>query len=49
MHQLLTEDQFLAKQDEYGDDEFRAGIGAEAIKDAAGIDLDEERSGCAAS
>ncbi len=32
LHQLLTEDQLLAKQDEFGDDGFRAGIGAEAIK-----------------
>jgi DNA-directed RNA polymerase subunit beta' len=32
LHQLLTEDQLLSKQDEFGDDAFRAGIGAEAIK-----------------
>ena len=32
MHQLLTEDQLMAKQDEFGDDAFQAGIGAEAIK-----------------
>jgi len=31
LHQLLTEDQLLAKQDEFGDD-FRYGIGAEAVK-----------------
>ena len=31
-YQLLTEDQLLAKQDEFGDDAFEAGIGAEAIK-----------------
>ncbi len=31
-HQLLTEDQMAAKQDEFGEDAFRAGIGAEAIK-----------------
>ena len=31
-HSLLTEDQLLAKQDEFGDDGFKAGIGAEAIK-----------------
>ena len=30
--QLLTEDQLLAKQDEFGDDQFEVGIGAEAIK-----------------
>ncbi len=32
MHQLLNEDQLMAKQDEFGDDAFTAGIGAEAIK-----------------
>jgi DNA-directed RNA polymerase subunit beta' len=32
LHQLLTEDQLLSKQDEFGDDAFRAAIGAEAIK-----------------
>ena len=32
LHQLLTEEQLLAKQDEFGEDAFRAGIGAEAIK-----------------
>src|ERR1700691_2307636 len=32
MHQLLTEDQLLSKQDEHGDDQFEVGIGAEAIK-----------------
>jgi DNA-directed RNA polymerase subunit beta' len=32
LHQLLTEDQLLAKQDEFGEDAVRAGIGAEAIK-----------------
>ena len=30
--QLLTEDQLMAKQDEFGDDQFEVGIGAEAIK-----------------
>ncbi len=44
MHQLLTEDQLLAKQDEFGDDQFEAGIGAEAIKKVLDrIDLDEEK------
>src|ERR1700749_3391104 len=28
-HQLLTEDQLLAKQDEFGEDQFEVGIGAE--------------------
>jgi DNA-directed RNA polymerase subunit beta' len=31
-YQLLNEDQYIAKQDEFGDDAFEAGIGAEAIK-----------------
>src|SRR6187397_631371 len=30
--QLLTEDELLAAQDEYGEDAFSAGIGAEAVK-----------------
>jgi DNA-directed RNA polymerase subunit beta' len=44
LHQLLTEDQLMAKQDEFGDDGFRAGIGAEAIKSILkGIDTDAEK------
>ena len=44
LHQLLTEDQLMAKQDEFGDDGFRAGIGAEAIKTILkGIDTDAEK------
>jgi DNA-directed RNA polymerase subunit beta' len=44
LHQLLTEDQLMAKQDEFGDDAFRAGIGAEAIKGILlGIDADAEK------
>ncbi|MCQ8241080.1 DNA-directed RNA polymerase subunit beta' [Rhizosaccharibacter radicis] len=44
LHQLLNEDQLLAKQDEFGEDGFRAGIGAEAIKQVlAGIDCDAEK------
>src|SRR5574338_10412 len=31
-YQLLTEDELLAAQDEYGEDAFSAGIGAEAVK-----------------
>ena len=43
-HQLLTEDQLQAKQDEFGDDQFEVGIGAEAIKKVlAKIDLDAEK------
>ena len=41
--QLLTEDQYLAKQDEFGE-EFEVGIGAEAIKKVLhGIDADAEK------
>ena len=44
MLQLLTEDQLLAKQDEFGDDQFEVGIGAEAIKKVLNrIDLDAEK------
>jgi DNA-directed RNA polymerase subunit beta' len=32
LHQLLSEEQYLDAQDEYGQDSFQAGIGAEAIK-----------------
>jgi DNA-directed RNA polymerase subunit beta' len=42
--QLLTEDQLLAKQDEFGEDQFDVGIGAEAIKKVLSrIDLDAEK------
>ena len=41
--QLLTEEEFLDAQDRFGDDAFRAGIGAEAIREMlAAIDLDAE-------
>jgi DNA-directed RNA polymerase subunit beta' len=44
-YQLISEDDLYAKQDEYGDDAFVAGIGAEAIKGIlAGIDLDAEKT-----
>ncbi len=43
LHQLLTEDQLLSKQDEFGDD-FRYGIGAEAVKSILKeIDCDAEK------
>ena len=45
LHQLISEDELYSKQDEFGDDGFRAGIGAEAIKQILlGIDLAEERA-----
>src|SRR6202041_1093576 len=44
MLQLLTEDQLVAKQDEFGDDQFEVGIGAEAIKKVLNrIDTDAEK------
>src|SRR5688500_11515345 len=38
-YQLLTEDELLDAQDEYGEDAFTAGIGAEAVKQML-VDLD---------
>ena len=40
-YQLLTEDELLDAQDEYGEDAFSAGIGAEAVKQML-MDLDLE-------
>src|ERR1700740_737157 len=40
-YQLLSEDELLSAQDEYGEDAFSAGIGAEAVKQML-IDLDLE-------
>ncbi len=43
-YQLLTEDEYQEKLDEFGEDSFKAGIGAEAIKEIlANIDLEAER------
>jgi DNA-directed RNA polymerase subunit beta' len=43
LHQLLTEDQLQNKQDEFGDDAFTVGIGAEAVKQMlAAIDVGKE-------
>src|SRR3546814_11298828 len=45
MHQLLTEDEFLSAQDEFGEDSFEAMIGAEAMKKMlSSLDLEEERT-----
>lgn len=42
--QTLTEEQYLQAQDEYGDDAFEAGIGAEAIKRLlTSVDLEQDR------
>ena len=43
LHQLLNEDQYQAKMDEFGEDAFSVGIGAEAVKGMlSGIDLTKE-------
>ena len=43
LHQLLNEDQYQAKVDEFGEDGFTVGIGAEAVKQIlSGIDLPKE-------
>ena len=44
VNELLTEDQYQEAIDEYGEEAFRAGIGAEALKEIlAAIDLESER------
>src|SRR5690348_14190950 len=44
-HQLLNEDDYLKAQDDYGDDQFTASIGAEALRTMlSSIDLDEEKT-----
>ncbi len=43
-YQLLTEDELLEAQDEYGEDSFSAGIGAEAVKIMLmDLDLQQEK------
>ncbi len=42
-HQVLSEEEYLNAQDEFGEENFRAGIGAEALKEILqGVDLEEE-------
>ena len=44
VNELLTEDQYQEAIDEYGEEAFRAGIGAEALKEIlSSIDLEAER------
>ena len=44
LHELLTEEQYLKAQEEYGEDAFTAKIGAEAIRDVlVALDLQKER------
>ncbi len=43
-HQLLNEDEYLKAQDDYGDDQFTASIGAEALRTMlSAIDLADEK------
>ena len=43
-NQIITEDEFLKAQDEYGEDQFSAGIGAAAIRECLiNIDVEAER------
>ncbi len=43
-HQLLGEEEYLQAQDDYGDDQFTASIGAEALRTMlSAIDLGEEK------
>ncbi len=45
VNQLLSEDEYLDALDKYGEDSFRAGIGAEALREIlANIDLEAERA-----
>jgi len=42
--QLISEDEFMRTQDEYGEDSFAAGIGAEALKTMlVAINLEQEQ------
>jgi DNA-directed RNA polymerase subunit beta' len=47
MHQILTEEEFFAAQDEYGEETFRAMIGAEAFKEILSqMNMEDERVKC---
>ena len=47
LHQLLSEEEFISAQDEYGEDAFTASIGAEALRIMlSALDLDEEKKTC---
>jgi DNA-directed RNA polymerase subunit beta' len=44
MHQLLSEEEYLTAQEEFGDDNFQASIGAEALKHMLSqLDMQNER------
>jgi len=45
LHELLSEEQYQRAVDEYGEDAFQVGIGAEALRDILqSIDVEEERA-----
>jgi DNA-directed RNA polymerase subunit beta' len=45
VHQLLSEDEYLDAQDEFGEDAFTAMIGAEALKQMlSSLDMEQERT-----
>ena len=45
LYQLISEEQYQAKVDEFGEDAFSVGIGAEALKQIlAGLDLNAEKT-----
>ncbi|HEV7372910.1 DNA-directed RNA polymerase subunit beta' [Arenibaculum sp.] len=47
LHQLLSEDEYLNAQEEFGDDAFEAKIGADALEHMlAEIDLEQEHERC---
>jgi DNA-directed RNA polymerase subunit beta' len=47
MRQLLSEEEYIAAQDEFGEDAFTASIGAEALKIMlSALDMEEEKKKC---
>lgn len=45
--QLLSEEEYMNAQDEYGEENFRAGIGAEALKEILqNVNLEEDLANC---
>jgi DNA-directed RNA polymerase subunit beta' len=47
LHQLLSEEEFVVAQDEYGEDAFNASIGAEALRVMlSALDMEQEKLTC---
>ena len=47
LHSLLSEEEYISAQDEYGEDAFTASIGAEALRIMlSALDLEEEKKTC---